>query len=60
MAYARISAGTITVPNFSNLLASWRSYDRRARALIGHYIVERPLTESQRRRLPAELRERLA
>jgi hypothetical protein len=56
-----ISARTsITVDDYRSLLASWRSFDDLARSLIGSYHVTRPLTASQLRRLPKELRARLA
>ncbi len=49
---------TITVSDHRNLLASWRRYDVLSRTLIGSYVVEKPLTEAQLRRLPRELRAR--
>jgi hypothetical protein len=50
--------GTIEVPDLKSLMAAWRTYggpfcmDRR-------FIVEKPLTVSQLRRLPGPLRARL-
>lgn len=53
------AATTITVSDHRNLLASWKRYDVLSRTLIGRYVVEKPLTEAQLRRLPMELRDRL-
>jgi hypothetical protein len=52
-------ATTITVSDHRNLLASWRRYDVLSRTLIGRYVVEKPLTDAQLRRLPGELRARV-
>ncbi len=46
---------TITVPNFRTLLAAWR-----LRPYAGlRFIVTKPLTEAQRKRLPRALRDRV-
>lgn len=54
------STTTITVSNHRNLMASWKLYNPFARTLIGRYIVEKPLTDAQLRRLPGELRDLVA
>ena len=60
MHYEAISSGsTIRVLGHKGLLTSWRSYDHRARLLIGRYLLEKPLTASQLKRLPADLRQRV-
>ena len=48
---------TIEVPTYKDLLAAWRLYG--PGPIVGRFIVEKPLTEAQLRRLPAELRSRL-
>jgi len=50
---------TITVSDRRALLAAWKRYDVLSRTLIGRYVVEKPLTDAQLRRLPMELRDRL-
>ena len=50
---------TVTVADHKNLLGVWRMYGGLpARDLLGDFIVRKPLTEAQLRRLPAELRDR--
>jgi hypothetical protein len=49
---------TIKVPDHKNLLAAWRLYG--PGPLVGRFIVEKPLTASQFRRLPRPLRDRVA
>jgi len=50
---------TVTVHTHKDLLQMWRGYGPLAQMLIGTVVCERPITEAQRRRLPALLRERL-
>jgi hypothetical protein len=61
MSYCRITAlSSIEVSDHKNLLAIWRLYrDPLALGLISSFTVTKPLTLSQRRRLPADLRDRL-
>ena len=48
---------TITVPDHKNLVDTYRSLKKRnADFLIGAFVVENPLTPSQFKRLPAELK----
>jgi hypothetical protein len=59
MSYCRIEAATIvSVPNHKNLLAAWKLYG--AEGLVKTFKCDKPLTDAQRRRLPAGLREALA
>lgn len=57
----KITAGTtIEVPNHKDLLAAWKSYGDLSRLLlVERFIVSRPLTASQYRRLPVALKNRL-
>ncbi len=57
MSYCRIALATIYVSNHANLRAAWRSHGGPC-SLVGTFVVAEPLTESQRRRLPKDLRER--
>jgi hypothetical protein len=47
----------IEVPDHKNLLAAWMLHGGPG-TLVGRFIVERPLTASQLRRLPAASRDR--
>jgi hypothetical protein len=58
MSYMRFNSATIKVPNHKNLLAAWKQYGGPL-SLVGRFIVEKPLTASQLRRLPKGLRELL-
>ena len=58
MTYMRFNPATVTVPNHKNLLAAWKQYGGPL-SVVGRFIVEKPLTESQLRRLPKGLRELL-
>ena len=49
---------TITVADHKNLRAAWKLY--RHCPLAGRFIVRKPLTEAQLRRLPAELQDRVS
>ncbi|HSY34439.1 MAG TPA: hypothetical protein VK814_01690 [Acidobacteriaceae bacterium] len=48
---------TITAFDHRSLRAVWKRY--RHTGLVGSYVVEKPLTDAQLRRLPMELRDRL-
>jgi hypothetical protein len=48
---------TITTPDHRTLRDVWKRY--RHTGLVGNYVVEKPLTDAQVRRLPMELRDRL-
>lgn len=60
MAYMKITGPrpSIEVQDHKNLLAAWRLYGGPV-SLVGRFIVEKPLTASQLRRLPLGLRDRL-
>jgi hypothetical protein len=60
MAYMKISpsTGTIEVPDHKSLLAAWREYGGPL-CFVRRFIVGKPLTASQLRRLPEALKERL-
>jgi hypothetical protein len=47
----------VTTSDRRSLLAVWKQY--RHTGLVGSYVVEKPLTEAQLRRLPVDLRDRL-
>lgn len=49
----------IEVPDYKNLLAAWRSYGG-LNTCVARFIVKKPLTEAQARRLPKALREKLS
>jgi hypothetical protein len=50
---------TVTVHDYRSLLAAWKRFGG-PRSLVGRYIyVGKPLTESQLRRLPAGLRDKI-
>jgi hypothetical protein len=56
MLYCLITASTtIEVLAHKDLLAAWRLYGGPG-SLVGSFKVQKPLTTSQLRRLPAELR----
>lgn len=58
MAYMKFTPPTIIeVPDHKNLLAAWMLHGGPG-TLVGRFIVERPLTASQLRRLPAASRDR--
>lgn len=58
MSYCTIqSLTTITVEDHKNLLAAWKLYGHSV--LVGRFIVEKPLTEAQLRRLPKALKSRI-
>ena len=42
----------VEVPDHKNLLATWRLYGYGPASPVGRYIVEKPLTARQLRRLP--------
>jgi hypothetical protein len=48
---------TVTTFDHRSLRAVWKRYG--PTGLVGSYIVEKPLTEAQLRRLPSDLRDRL-
>jgi hypothetical protein len=48
---------TVTTFDHRSLRAVWKQY--RHTGLVGSYVVEKPLTEAQLRRLPMDLRDRL-
>jgi hypothetical protein len=48
---------TITTPDLRTLRAVWKSYG--PTGLVGSYVVEKPITEAQLRRLPSGLLDRL-
>jgi hypothetical protein len=57
--YVRIEAGAVvTVMDHKGLLAAWKQCG--PTGLVGTYKCETPVTDSQRRHLPAELRELIA
>lgn len=57
MVYMKIRAlTTITVADHRSLVKAWSTWNERERALIGRFIVEKPLTDAQFRRLPAALK----
>lgn len=60
MAFMKVSpqTGTIEVPDLKSLTAAWRTYGGPS-CLVRRFIVEKPLTASQLRRLPGPLRARL-
>jgi hypothetical protein len=59
MTYMKITGPrpSIEVPDHKNLIAAWRLYGHTP--LVGRFTVRKPLTASQLRRLPVELRDRL-
>jgi hypothetical protein len=58
MAFAKIQPSTVvTVPDHESLLAFWRSHGWTG--LVGQFVCEKPLTESQLNRLPKALKELL-
>jgi hypothetical protein len=61
MSYCRITAlSTVEVSDHKNLLGVWPTYkDPRTLLLISSFVVTKPLTAAQLRRLPADLRARL-
>ena len=48
---------TVTTFDHRSLRRLWKMYG--CTGLVGSYVVEKPLTEAQLRRLPTDLRERL-
>lgn len=59
MTYTLVSrSATIEVPDHKNLLAAWRIHGGPL-SLVGSWVVKKPLTSAQLRRLPADLRARL-
>ncbi len=59
MTLMTISPATIEVPTDKDLLSAWRLYGGPG-TLVGRFVVEKPLTDAQLRRLPRDLRERVA
>lgn len=56
MTYANVhSTTTVTVPDYKNLMAAWKEYGGQV-SLVGRFIVKKPLTAAQLRRLPKGLR----
>jgi hypothetical protein len=47
----------VEVPDHKNLLAAWRLYG--PASPVGRFVVKKPLTASQIRRLPRDLRDRI-
>ena len=47
---------TLTTPDYKNAIQIWRNYGPVAQMLIGRVVVEKLLTASQERRMPAGLR----
>jgi hypothetical protein len=45
----------VTVPDYKNLLAAWREYGHTG--LVGRFVVNKPPTPAQLRRLSAKLRD---
>lgn len=60
MAFMKVSpqTGTIEVPDLKSLTAAWRTYGGPF-CMVRRFMVEKPLTASQLRRLPGPLRARL-
>ena len=59
MTYLRIAqTASVTAFNFQSLLAAWRRYGGPG-SLVGTFVVSKPLTAAQLRRLPLGLRRRL-
>lgn len=59
MTYERVHPSTtIEVPNHKSLLAAWKEHGGPF-SLVGRFIVKKPLTAAQLRRLPEDLRARL-
>jgi len=59
MTYLKISATTsIEVLNHRSLREAWKQYGGPG-TLVGLFVVTKPLTPAQLRRLPADLRDRL-
>jgi len=59
MTYCRIEAATtVTANDHKNLIAAWKLYG--AEGLVKTFKCDTPLTDAQRRRLPAGLREAFA
>jgi hypothetical protein len=55
--YRVLKHASVQLPNYSNLVRFWRvRRNELSSALIGRITVKKPLTASQLRRLPAELR----
>jgi hypothetical protein len=60
MSYWKISGprATVTVPDHKTLRDVWKTYKHSL--LVGRFIVEKPLTPAQLRRLSAKLRDRVS
>jgi hypothetical protein len=58
MHYFRITLATIEVSDHAGLRAAWRLHGCSA-TLVDRFVVRKPLTERQIRRLPKDLRELL-
>jgi hypothetical protein len=58
MSFMRIEMATIRVPDYRSLLAAWRGHGGQ-RTIVSRFIVEKPLTKAQLRRLPKGLKSRL-
>jgi hypothetical protein len=56
--YMRIALATVYVSNEANLRAAWRLHGG-PESLVGQFVCEAALTDSQLRKLPKGLRERL-
>jgi hypothetical protein len=50
----------INVRDFAELRTIWKGRDNFSRMVIGRITVTKPLTEAQKRRLPKDLRAKLA
>jgi hypothetical protein len=60
MAFMLIEAtSTVTVADHKSLLTAWKIHGGPG-SLVGRFIVEKPLTRSQLRRLPMALKEKMA
>jgi len=58
MSYRVTRAATVEVPNLHSLLAAWKTYGGPG-TLVGRFVVRKPLTASQLRRLPRGLKAQL-
>jgi hypothetical protein len=60
MFYLQVTESAIVkAPNHKSLMHAWRTYGGPL-TLVGRFVVEKPLTEAQLRRLPADLRDKMA
>jgi hypothetical protein len=49
---------TVEVADYRNLIGQWRNMPKSARRLVGVWVVEK-ITSTQKKRLPADLRQKL-